>query len=164
MFNPLAVLGGVGSLWETVFGSKQDRDTANAKINTSIHSQYASEFGNNRNIFDSVIDGLNRFPRPTFAFGIIYIFVMCWRDPDQFAKGASNLDLIPMEMWGILSIILTFYFGDRVIKGWGKHKIREHVAKNKQKLTSVNSLPKHEHEHDGIEWKDKLKTRYNYND
>ena len=170
-FNPLALLGGVGKLWGTVFGSKEKRDQYNSQINNSIHSQFASEFGNNRNLFDSVIDGLNRLPRPAFAFGIIYLFGLCWVDPVKFATGASNLDLIPFEMWGLLSIIVTFYFGDRVLKGWGKGKIREHIAKNistpsasSQGAKRAIPVSNEEDPQEGMEWEERVENRYSYND
>ena len=166
--NPLALLGGVGKLWESVFGSKLKRDQYSSELNSSIHSQFASEFGNNRNLFDSVIDGLNRLPRPTFAFGIIYLFGLCWIDPAKFATGASNLDLIPFEMWGLLSIVVTFYFGDRVLKGWGKGKIREHIAKNVLppsagfKTGNKTITPSTEEDpQEGIGWGERVKKRYN---
>jgi len=159
--NPLALFSGIGNLWESVFGSKLKRDEQNAATNSSIHAQFSKEFGNNQNLFDSLIDGLNRLPRPTFAFGIIYLFGLCWQDPEKFATGAGNLALIPLEMWGLLSIIVTFYFGDRVIKGWGKGKIREHIAKNT--ISTVKPLildvkpdaPDHE-------WKRLIKSKYSF--
>lgn len=160
----MMLLSGIGGLWETVFGSKVKRDKYQADINTSIHDQFASEFGSNRNWFDSLINGLNRLPRPTFAFGIIYLFGLCWVDPETFKAGASNLDMIPMEMWGLLSIIVTFYFGDRVLKGWGKGKIRQHIAKNittpsEGLKTGIKGNPD-EDAQEGIEWGSRINKRY----
>lgn len=142
MFNPLALIGGVGKLWGTVFGSKSDRDRYDADAKAAASSQFAAEFGHGRNWFDSLIDGLNRLPRPVFAFGTIYLFVLCWTDPDAFVAGAVNLELMPQEAWWILGTIVVFFFGGRLHKDFGKYKIREKVLQKYQKPSVSFKTPK----------------------
>lgn len=166
--NLLPLLGGVGSLWKTVFGSKSDRDKYDADNQGAVHSQFAAEFRENRNWFDSLIDGLNRLPRPIFAYGTIYLFYLCWSDPDTFVAGAVNLKLMPQEGWWILGTIVVFFFGGRLHKDFGKYKIKESVLKKykpspeglKQKREYVEKLDDDPQE--GIEWEDRIEKRYKH--
>ena len=163
--TPLALLGGVGSLWKTVFGSKLDRDKFDADDRASSKAQFAAEYGHNRNWFDSLIDGLNRLPRPVFAFGTIYIFVMCWNDPEAFVAGAINLELMPQEAWWILGTIVVFFFGGRLHKDFGKYKIRKEVLQKYQTAPAGLKTESSDDPQEGIEWEDRVKKRYeNLND
>lgn len=82
-------------------------------------AQYAAEFADrqNRTGWDSLVDGLNRLPRPLMAFGVIALFVWASLDPVRFAAAAQAWALIPDEMWVVLGAIVTFFFGDRTLQG-----------------------------------------------
>jgi len=127
----------IGDMIKSFFGSKEKRDKYDADRNTSIHSQFAREFGNSNNWFDSLIDGLNRLPRPVFAFGTIYLFVLCWLDPETFVNGARNLELMPDQAWWILGTIVVFFFGGRLHKDFGKYKIKKDVLQKYAKSDSI---------------------------
>ncbi len=164
----LPLLGGIGSLWKTVFGSKADKDKYDADASAAVHAQFANEFGHSRNWFDSLIDGLNRLPRPIFAFGTIYLFVLCWRDPEEFVAGAVNLELMPQEAWWILGTIVVFFFGGRLHKDFGKYKIKQDVLRKYQELsagseTRKKALPVSDKPdpQEGLEWEDRVAKRYN---
>lgn len=166
--NPLALIGGVGSLWKTIFGDKAARDKHDADLSGAVHSQFASEFGHSKNWFDSLIDGLNRLPRPIFAFGTIYLFIMCWNNPVQFVAGAKNLELMPQEMWWILGTIVVFFFGGRLHKDFGKYKINKEVLQKYQTPSASFKSPRtdrgkiEEDPQEGIEWEDRIEKRYKY--
>lgn len=163
----LPLLGGIGSLWKTVFGSTSERDKYDAQARSDVHSQFAAEFGHGRNWFDSLVDGLNRLPRPIFAFGTIYLFYLCWSDPVTFVRGASNLELMPQEAWWILGTIVVFFFGGRLHKDFGKYKIKKEVLakyeQHSQGKTPQKKTPLENQESDpqeGLEWEERREKRY----
>ena len=47
------------------------------------------------------------------AFGVIGLFVSAMFDPIWFAARMQGLVLVPNALWGLLGIIVTFYFGAR---------------------------------------------------
>ncbi len=155
----------VNKLVGTIFGSKEKRDQYDAEGKAASSSQFAAEFGHGRNWFDSLIDGLNRLPRPIFAFGTIYLFVLCWNDPEKFVAGAVNLELMPQEMWWILGTIVVFFFGGRLHKDFGKYKIKQTVLKKYQNASRTSLAAKNDDSKDpqeGIEWNDRVEKRYDY--
>lgn len=132
----------VGGVVKTVFGDKSARDKYDADARASASSQFAAEFGHSRNWFDSLIDGLNRLPRPVFAFGTIYLFVLCWTNPEAFVAGAINLELMPQEAWWILGTIVVFFFGGRLRKDFGKYKIKTDVLQKHQARITDSAIKK----------------------
>jgi len=130
LFSP--AVAAVNGVVKTVFGDKSARDKFDADARAGASSQFAAEFGHGKNWFDSLIDGLNRLPRPVFAFGTIYLFVLCWTNPEAFVAGAVNLELMPQEAWWILGTIVVFFFGGRLHKDFGKYKIKKDVLKKHQ--------------------------------
>ncbi|WP_296430658.1 holin family protein [Yoonia sp.] len=76
--------------------------------------QFAAEFAHpTRGIFDRIVDGLNRLPRPALALGTIWLFVSAMRTPQQFAQGMQGLALVPEPLWWLMGAIVSFYFGAR---------------------------------------------------
>ena len=126
----------IGKAISAIFGSKEKRDKYDAEAKAATSSEFAAEFGHSKNWFDSLIDGLNRLPRPIFAFGTIYLFVLCWTNPETFVAGAVNLELMPQEMWWILGTIVVFFFGGRLHKDFGEYKIKKDILAKYQKPTS----------------------------
>lgn len=77
-------------------------------------AQFASEFVHpSRGVFDRIVDGLNRLPRPALALGTIWLFVMAMQNPAQFVKGMEGLALVPEPLWWLMGAIVSFYFGAR---------------------------------------------------
>ncbi len=77
-------------------------------------AQFAAEFVHpRRGIFDRIVDGLNRLPRPALALGTIWLFVMAMQNPDSFAEGMEGLGLVPEPLWWLMGAIVSFYFGAR---------------------------------------------------
>jgi hypothetical protein len=77
-------------------------------------AQFAAEFVHpRRGIFDRIVDGLNRLPRPALALGTIWLFVMAMQRPAQFTKGMEGLAIVPEPLWWLMGAIVSFYFGAR---------------------------------------------------
>ncbi|MEM9901368.1 MAG: holin family protein [Pseudomonadota bacterium] len=77
-------------------------------------AQYAHEFMvPRRGVFDRVIDGLNRIPRPALALGTLGLFVSAMVDPIWFAERMQGIALVPEPLWWLLGAVVSFYFGAR---------------------------------------------------
>ncbi len=77
-------------------------------------AQFAREFTHQQcGIFDRLVDGLNRLPRPALALGTIWLFVMAMQQPAQFRLGMEGLALVPEPLWWLMGAIVSFYFGAR---------------------------------------------------
>ncbi len=78
-------------------------------------AQYAAEFASQprASLFDRMIDGLNRLPRPLLAFGTIGLFVTAMVDPIWFASRMQGIALVPEPLWWLMGAIVSFYFGSR---------------------------------------------------
>lgn len=87
-----------------------DRDT---EVLIAAQAQFAREFHRPRNIFDSIINGLNRLPRPILALGAIGVLGYAFYDPVRFQEAAIVLEIVPEELWWLISAIVAFYFGAR---------------------------------------------------
>ncbi len=82
--------------------------------------QFAAEFHERagRTWWDSLIDGLNRLPRPLITLGILAFFVLAPVAPVRFLEIAQAYQMMPDGFWALLGIIIAFYFGGRMqLKG-----------------------------------------------
>jgi len=66
-----------------------------------------------RGLFDRVVDGLNRLPRPLLALGTLGLFVYAMAEPVGFAARMEGLGYVPDPLWWLLGAIVGFYFGAR---------------------------------------------------
>ncbi|MDT0683722.1 holin family protein [Roseicyclus sp. F158] len=90
-------------------GAARDADRAEAAL-----AQFAAEFSAPRqSVFDRVIDGLNRLPRPALALGTLGLFVSAMVDPVWFAERMQGIALVPEPLWWLMGAIVSFYFGAR---------------------------------------------------
>lgn len=157
--NLLSLIPGVNTLVETVFGNKKERDASEAAYRGKVYDQFASEFGHSKTWWDSLIDGLNRLPRPLMTFGTIYIFYMCWNDPEKFVLGTKALELMPKEGWYILGAVVVFWFGGKLPGDFGKYKSKkapvQFVEQKSPKITNFDH-------YEDIEFEDRVKNRYGY--
>lgn len=81
---------------------------------TASLSQHGAEFQYGRmGLFDSVMNGLNRLPRPMLALGTLGLFVYAMADPIGFAERMAGLAYVPEPLWWLLGAIVSFYFGAR---------------------------------------------------
>ncbi|WBU60859.1 holin family protein [Paracoccus albus] len=77
-------------------------------------TQFSAEFSAQRcGWFDSLINGINRLPRPLMTFGTIGLFAYAMTEPAGFARRMSGLQAVPEPLWWLLGAIVSFYFGAR---------------------------------------------------
>jgi hypothetical protein len=85
-----------------------------AQMQRAALEQFGAEFALPRKgVFDRVIDGLNRLPRPGMALGTLGLFVAAMVNPGWFAARMEGLALVPDPLWWLLGAIVSFYFGAR---------------------------------------------------
>lgn len=162
-FRMIQYLPFIGSLVSSFFGSKEKRDQYQADARTAVYSQFAAEFGHGKTWWDSIVDGLNRLPRPFMTFGTIYLFYLCWHDPEKFIEGAVALQAMPQEGWYVLGAIVTFWFAAKLPKDFGKYKlplnkipdIVDTVTQVSKRLPNATGDPQ-----EGMDWQNKVETRY----
>ena len=107
---------------EVFFGNKKERDAQSAANEhdeqIEIHREHAAGYSYaapTRNWFDSLIDGINRLPRPIFAFLAIWLIVWaCW-SPAAFIVSMKALNQVPEWVSTFVTIVLIFFFGSRTI-------------------------------------------------
>lgn len=80
----------------------------------AAHASHAAEFQYGRGgWFDSLVNGLNRLPRPLLALGTLGLFGYAMRDPAGFALRMQALAHVPEPLWWLLGAVVAFYFGAR---------------------------------------------------
>ncbi|MDQ2088534.1 holin family protein [Marimonas arenosa] len=76
--------------------------------------QFGGEFAHpERGLFDRIMDGINRLPRPALALGTLGLFIAAMVDPVWFAARMQGIALVPEPLWWLLGAIVSFYFGAR---------------------------------------------------
>ena len=122
-------MGLIGALFGTLFGGGRNvvKETAevfhvNAEADPvrltekelAALQQFAAEFVHpRRGLFDRIVDGVNRLPRPALALGTLGLFVAAMTDPIWFAERMQGIALVPEPLWWLMGAIVSFYFGAR---------------------------------------------------
>jgi len=115
----LSLVFGNGSnmLKETVEVFRENAESASSRASNmqgKALSQFGAEFGSvDRGVFDRIMDGINRVPRPALALGTMGLFVSAMVDPVWFASRMQGIALVPEPLWWLLGAIVSFYFGAR---------------------------------------------------
>jgi hypothetical protein len=113
----LTLLFGSGALTETVEVFRENaeaRAVREAALSDAALRQFAAEFALPRQgLFDRIIDGLNRVPRPALALGTLGLFIGAMVDPIWFAERMQGIALVPEPLWWLMGAIVSFYFGAR---------------------------------------------------
>ena len=108
---------GRNALRETVEVFRENAEAGaqrSATLQSQAMEQLAAEFARPRQgLFDRVMDGVNRLPRPALALGTLALFVAAMADPLWFAARMQGLALVPEPLWWLLGVIVSFYFGAR---------------------------------------------------
>lgn len=114
-----------------------------AVLRAAALQQFAAEFGHPRKgLFDRVIDGLNRLPRPLMAYGTLGLMAAAMVDPVWFATRMQGVALVPEPLWWLMGAIVSFYFGARY-QAQGQEfqrSIAETVARAPQVAANVEAL------------------------
>ena len=85
-----------------------------ADLSQQVMQQFGQEFGMaRRGLFDTVMDAVNRLPRPALALGTLGLFVSAMVDPIWFSERMQGMALVPEPLWWLLGAIVSFYFGAR---------------------------------------------------
>lgn len=109
--------GGRNLVRETaeVFRENAEAGAARAvTVQGQAMAQFGAEFAvPRRGLFDRLMDGLNRLPRPALALGTLGLFVTAMVDPLWFAARMQGIALVPEPLWWLLGVIVSFYFGAR---------------------------------------------------
>lgn len=122
-------MGLIENLFSLVFGSGRNvvaetaqvfRENAEAGAvraagtRAQVLAQFGAEFGlSRRGAFDTVMDAINRLPRPAMALGTLGLFIAAMVDPVWFAARMQGIALVPEPLWWLLGAIVSFYFGAR---------------------------------------------------
>jgi len=113
--------GGLKDVRKTVevFRPNAEADAGRtADYQAAALNQFGAEFSQRRGLFDRIIDGLNRLPRPAMALGVLFLIGSAMVDPIWFASRMQGLALVPDPLWWLLGAIVSFYFGARYqVKG-----------------------------------------------
>lgn len=106
---------------------------------TGARGQYASEFAGpeRKGWFNSLVDGLNRLPRPMMAFGTIALIVYAMQDPIGFTIRMKGLDAVPQELWWLLGAVVSFYFGARELHSARTSRPARQIV---QEITELRTL------------------------
>ncbi|MEM9582039.1 MAG: holin family protein [Pseudomonadota bacterium] len=117
-----AILGGGAAELTRTVGQVADGFRPNATRDRQLTheayvaalDQHGTEFQHGRpGLFDAVVNGLNRLPRPMLALGTLSLFIYAMLDPAGFAPRMQGLALVPDPLWWLLGAIVSFYFGAR---------------------------------------------------
>ncbi len=108
--------GGLKDMRETVETFRPNAEAEarrTAEYRAAALDQFGAEFSQQRGLFDRMIDGLNRLPRPAMALGVLFLIGSAMVDPVWFASRMQGLALVPEPLWWLLGAIVSFYFGAR---------------------------------------------------
>lgn len=92
--------------------------TRRMELNEQAYARAMDQFGKEYQnapygIFDRLVNGLNRLPRPFLAFGTMGLFAYSMLEPVGFARRMEGLQQVPEPLWWLLGAIVGFYFGAR---------------------------------------------------
>ncbi len=112
------ISGAITSVAEVFRPNAENSAQRAAQRAQGAQKQFSAEFAatERKGLFGAFVDGMNRLPRPLFAFGTIGLFVYAMRDPIGFAERMQGLGYIPEPLWWLLGAIVSFYFGARELK------------------------------------------------
>jgi len=113
-----------------------------AEFQAAALRQFGTEFRQKRGLFDRVIDGLNRLPRPAMALGVLFLVGSAMVDPVWFASRMQGLALVPEPLWWLLGAIVSFYFGARhQVKAQAfQASLAETLARTPQVMRNIEAI------------------------
>ena len=151
-------MGVIDRFFDVVFGSGRNavvetvevfRENAEAgaergaKVQGQAMEQLGAEFRVQRqSVFDVVMDGVNRLPRPALALGTLGLFISAMVDPLWFSERMQGIALVPEPLWWLLGVIVSFYFGARhQVKAQNfQREIAETITRVPQVMENVKAL------------------------
>lgn len=105
---------GAADLGRVFTGDKAAKEAAQAAAYQAALGQFGAEFARPpKSWFDSLVDGINRLPRPILAFSTLGLFAYAMKDPVSFTARMQGLAHVPEPLWWIMGSVIAFYFGSR---------------------------------------------------
>jgi hypothetical protein len=121
----------------------ENADARDVELQRAVLEEFAHEFAMpRRNWFDTLVDGMNRLPRPLLALGTVFLAALAMIDPIWFASRMQGIALVPEPLWWLLGAIVGFYFGARhQTKGQEfQRSIAETLARTAQVTEGIAAL------------------------
>lgn len=121
------LLSGIGEATSKVMGSvaglKRIKTVDKTQQENNLHAEtvemlkaYTAEMGKpNKNLWDSIVDGIVRLPRPIIAYIVIALFLICIISPEYAKRVAMAFYGLPTQLYYILAGVIAFYFGGRMV-------------------------------------------------
>ena len=137
------ILGGVAEVARVVKGDRAARDRQAHDEFSGALAQFRAEFGGPRlTWWDSLIDGLNRLPRPAFAFGVIGGLGFAASDPVGFTAIMTAMAVIPDQLWILVGLVVSFFFGARQLGDLSRMRAAspEKVAKTLAAMREIRAM------------------------
>lgn len=115
-----SMLSGIGSIIGKIWGNREKVQDAVGEEQAQASANYQSEFQmrGQRFWFDSLIDGLNRLPRPFIAFAVLGVMIYAPIDPLHFTIIMQAYSIVPEWLTYIFAQIILLYFGGRMLDKW----------------------------------------------
>lgn len=124
------LFGGVDKLLGRFIPNKDDQLDAETRSLISAQQQFSREFQRPTNWFDSLINGLNRLPRPLMALSALGMLWVPFFYPEVFFLAMQSMELVPEFLWYIIGGIFTFYFGTRGLEKHNSAKVNKEAVKS----------------------------------
>ena len=110
--------GGANVLRDTVEVFRPNAEASASRafdLDSATLAQLSSEFHQrqNRTWFDALVDGLNRLPRPLMVITVFGLLIWTAIDPIRMAEVFTAWAIIPVGLWTIIGVIVSFFFGGR---------------------------------------------------
>ena len=109
------VKAGTG-VFTAIAGDQAAKDQQLSSEQVALLNAYGAEFVSRqqRSVWDSFVDGVNRLVRPGLALGAQAAFFWAGLDPVGFAEVMRVLAIVPDPLWVIWGGIWAFYFTGRI--------------------------------------------------
>lgn len=112
------VTKGFKIVWKKLFGINPELDPRDDRIIDNVLPNLEKQLGIkiHRSWWDSLIDGINRLPRPVMTFGTVFLFFYAIYDPFTFSIWMTSLQGIPENLWYIMMTVILFWFGGKIVE------------------------------------------------
>lgn len=107
-----ALAGSVATVAEVFVENKEAGAQRDAQRFSEVQASSRAEY-HGEGLFNRLVDGLCRLPRPVLALGTVGLFVYAMVDPAGFTIRMLGLGQIPDPLWWLLGAVVSFYFGSR---------------------------------------------------
>lgn len=107
--------GGLSAIQDTVEVFRPNAEAADqrsAEAQAVALKQFQGEFGQ-PGLINNIADAANRMGRPLITYAVLGLFTSAMVDPIWFSARMQGLALVPEQLWVMLGIVVTFFFGSR---------------------------------------------------